>query len=543
MNFRAVYSLAVVLTRSQVRGTQRNKFLARVFGEPRVILPVDITLLFGLGGLGYALLSTSGGGGLLDLLRPIEPELLADIPSAIMFMAILFGVLYEISQPIQSMNTDLVNWLPITPMEYVGASTISESYIYSFMVCLFLGVVLGPALALGMVSVWVAAAFMAVVALFAGAAVVEVLDATTNRISSSFYKKSGRSGIVFRLIATVILLVFIQLLFSGYVVGYLLQSVMQAAVSAWFIPVVWPTLAVLGAAQANMFSFLLFSSSSIVFAVALFGLAATFRGRFWVPVPVSIKLSTRAYQPRQRQLHIPLIGAVESAMIQKDFRSLTRRREMARFLAIPFVLAISMGITLLPLGTQQTAEAPSFMFVAFLFLMPVAIFVGALSMTSIGQEGYAVWNLYAAPISPTQLLRAKLLFTAILGVPFAIALLSIFALLLNTVGTYYGILLPVSVLVVLEVSALGVYFAALFPDFREMVRSRYVSVWGSLMGIGMALAVSLLTVAPLALSIFLYGSIIPQLAIISFGIGLAVFIVALRVANNQIQHLFQNIQT
>ena len=541
MNLRSVYSLAVVLTRSQIRGTQRNKFLARIFGEPRIILPVDTALLFGLGSLGYAILSASGMGGLLDLLKPIEPELLAGIPSAIMFMAILFGVLYEISQPIQSMNTDLVNWLPITPMEYVGASTISESYIYSFMVCLFLGVVLGPALALGMSSVWLAAAFMAVVALFAGATVVEVLDATTNRISSSFYKKSGRSGIIFRLIATVILLVFIQLLFSGYVVGYLLQSVMQAAISAWFIPVVWPTLAVLGVAQANLSNFFLFASFSVVFAVALFGLAARFRARFWVPVPVSIKLSTRAYQPRQ--IHIPLIGATESAMIQKDFRSLTRRREMARFLAIPFVLAISMGISLLPLGTQQTAEAPNFMFIAFLFIMPVAIFVGALSMTSIGQEGYAVWNLYAAPITPTQLLRAKLLFAAILGVPFAITLLSIFAVLLNTIETYYGILLPASVLVVLEVSALGVYFAALFPDFREMVRSRYVSVWGSLLGIGMAMCVSLLTVAPLALSIFLYGSIIPQLAIISFCIGLAVFIVALKIADNQIRRLFQNIQT
>jgi len=541
LNLRSVYSLAVVLTRSQIRGTQRNKFLARIFGEPRIILPVDFALLFGLGGLGYAIVSASGMGGLLDLLKPIEPELLAGIPSAIMFMAILFGVLYEISQPIQSMNTDLVNWLPITPMEYVGASTISESYIYSFMVCLFLGVVLGPALALGMASVWLAAAFMAVVALFAGATVVEVLDATTNRISSSFYKKSGRSGIIFRLIATVILLVFIQLLFSGYVVGYLLQSVMQAAISAWFIPVVWPTLAVLGVAQANLSNFFLFASFSVVFAVALFGLAARFRARFWVPVPVSIKLSTRAYQPRQ--IHIPLIGATESAMIQKDFRSLTRRREMARFLAIPFVLAISMGISLLPLGTQQTAEAPNFMFIAFLFIMPVAIFVGALSMTSIGQEGYAVWNLYAAPITPTQLLRAKLLFAAILGVPFAITLLSIFAVLLNTIGTYYGILLPASVLVVLEVSALGVYFAALFPDFREMVRSRYVSVWGSLLGIGMAMCVSLLTVAPLALSIFLYGSIIPQLASISFCIGLAVFIVALKIADNQIRRLFQNIQT
>ncbi len=538
MNLKAVYSLAVVLTRSQIRGTQRNKFFARVFGEPRIILPVDIALLFGLGGLGYALLSTNGRG-LLDFLRPIEPELLAGIPSAIMFMAILFGVLYEISQPIQSMNTDLVNWLPMTPMEYVGGSTISESYIYSFVLCLFLGVVLGPALALGMGSVWIAAAFMAVVALFAGAAIVEILDATTNRISSSFYKKSGRSGMVFRLVATVILLVFVQLIFSGYVVGYLLQSVMQAAVSAWFIPVVWPTLAVLSAARANPFNFILFSSFSVAFVIALFALAARFRAHFWVPVPVSIKLSTRAYQPAQ--FHFPLIGAAESAMIQKDFRSLIRRREMARFLAIPFVLAISMGISLLPLGTQATAAAPSFGFIAFLLLMPVAIFVGALSMTSIGQEGNAVWNLYAAPITPTQLLRAKLLFTAILGIPFAAALLSIFALLLSTVGTYYEILLPVSVLVVLEVAAVGVYFAARFPDFREMVRSRYVSVWGSLLGIGTALGISFLVVLPLYLSMLLFGSILPELAITSLAVALGIFIVALKIAQRQVRRLFQNI--
>lgn len=538
MNLKAVYSLAVVLTRSQIRGTQRSKFLARVFGEPRIILPVDIALLFGLGGLGYALLSRNGQS-LLDFLRPIEPELLAGIPSAIMFMAILFGVLYEISQPIQSMNTDLVNWLPMTPMEYVGGSTISESYIYSFVLCLFLGVVLGPALALGMGPVWIAAAFMAVVALFVGASIVEILDATTNRISSSFYKKSGRSGMIFRLVATVILLVFVQLIFSGYVVGYLLQSVMQAAVSAWFIPIVWPTLAVLGAARANPFSFILFSTSSLAFAIALFALAARFRARFWVPVPVSIKLSTRAYQPAQ--FHFPLIGAAESAMIQKDFRSLIRRREMARFLAIPFVLAISMGISLLPLGAQTTAEAPGFGFIAFLLLMPIAIFVGALSMTSIGQEGNAVWNLYAAPITPTQLLRAKLLFAAILGIPFAAALLSIFALLLSTVGTYYQILLPVSILVVLEVSAVGVYFAARFPDFREMVRSRYVSVWGSLLGIGTALGISVLVVLPLYLSMALFGSMLPEFAITSFAVALGIFIVSLKIAQRQVQRLFQNI--
>ena len=539
MNLRAVYSLALVLTRSQIRGTQRNKFLARVFGEPRIILPVDITLLLGLGGIGYWILLTRTDAALLDILSPIVPKALAGIPSAIMFMAVIFGVLYEISQPIQSLNTDLVNWLPMTPMEYVGGSTMSESYIYSFVLCLFLGVVLGPALAFGLGWTWLAAAALSVLALFVGAFVVEILDATTNRISSSFYKKSGRSGIVFRLIATVILLVFIQLLFSGYIVGYLLQSIIQAALYAWFVPVVWPSLAVLGVSEGNMSNFLFFSSLSIAFAVALFAFAAQFRARFWVPVPVSIKLSTGEYRPGR--FHIPGVGAAESALLQKDLRSLTRRREMARFLAIPFVLAISMGISLVPLSTPSASQSAPFIFLTFIYVLPVSVFVGALSMTSIGQEGYAVWNLYAAPIKPNQILRAKMLFAGGLGLTFGIALLTIFAFLLNTIKTYYGTMLMVGILAVLEVSALGIYFSARFPDFREMVRSRYVGVWGSVVGMFGAIAISMLTAVPTFVSIILFDSIIPPLAIASLLVGLTIFAVSAKLAQHQISKLLQNI--
>ena len=539
MNLRTVYSLAVSLTRSQVRGTQRNKFLARVFGEPRIILPVDVALILGLGALGYVFLSRAGDD-LRSVLVPILPKALAGIPSAIMFMAILFGVLYEISQPIQSLSTDLVNWLPITPTEYVAASTISESYLYSFVLCLLLGVVLGPSLAFGSGWTWLAAAALSVLALFVGAFVVEILDATTNRISSSFYRKSGRSGIIFRLIATVILLVFIQLLFSGYIIDYLLQSIIQAALFAWFVPIVWPSLAVLGASQGNALNFILFSGSSLVFGAALFALAAQFRARFWVPVPVSIRLSTGTYRPAKFRL--PLVGAAESALIQKDVRSLTRRREMARFLAIPFVLAISLGISILPLGTASPAQTPGFLLIAVLYTLPLAIFVGALSMTSIGQEGYAVWNIYAAPIKPSQIFRAKVLFATSLGLAFGIALLTIFAFLMSIVAEYYGLLLMVGVLVVMEGSALGVYYSARFPDFREMVRSRYVGVWGSMLGLATLVGASFLTIAPASASLLLYGQLRPEFTIATLAVGIAVFLAGAKLALRQITDLFANIR-
>jgi len=538
LNLRAVYSLAVVLTRSQIRGTQRSKFLARIFGEPRIILPIDITLLLVLGGLGFAV-SGRMGGDLRVLVTSTLPKAFAGIPSAIMFVTIIFGVLYEISQPIQSLNTDLVNWLPMTPMEYVGGSTLSETYIYSFLLCLFLGALLGPALTFGMAWIWLATAVLSVLALFIGSFVVEILDATTNRISSSFYRKSGRSGIVFRLVATVVILVLIQLGFSGPVMGYLLESVIQASKVVWFVPVVWPSLAVLSISEANVASSVFFSGLSILFAIALFVFAGKFRARFWVPVPVSIKLSTSEYHPGSFRL--PFLGVSETALVQKDLRSLTRRREMARFLAIPFVMAVSIGFALFSFNGTPADQAPPLWFLAFLYLLAVVPFVAFLSMTSIGQEGYAVWNIYAAPIKPNQLLRAKILFVDFLGLPYVVGLLIIFVVLLSIVRAYFGDLLLLGILAVLDGSALGIWFAARFPDFREMVRSRYVGVWGSLAGLACAGGVCFLTYVPLQVSIWLYGSIIPPFALASLVAGLTLFAGAFKLAERRVARLLQNL--
>ena len=449
---------------------------------------------------------------------------------------ILFGVLYEISQPIQSLSTDLVNWLPISPLEYVGGSTLSDVYIYSFTLCILLGILLGPALVLGMGNLWVAAAFMAIVALFIGACVVELLDAVTNRISSSFYKKSGRSGILFRLAITVSILVLFQLLFSGYVIGYLFQSALHAETMVWFVPVVWPSLAILGLNEGNAFSFASFSALSLAFAGSLLVLAAEFRARFWVPVPVSIKLSSRAYRPGK--ISLPFLGGVESALIQKDFRSLTRRREMARFLAIPFVVAVSMVFSMFSMTTQSGAGVGTALFI---YLLAIAIFVSILSMTSIGQEGNAVWNIYTAPIKSTQLLRAKMFFASGLGLAFGIVLFSVFIFILPSFGTYYWIPLVLVVPLVFEESARGVYIAARSPDFREMVRSRYVGVWAQLAGTGLSLAMVGLTAGPVVAYEALYGSISAEPVLASVIIIAIIFVIELKLAGKQVRSLLQNI--
>jgi hypothetical protein len=537
MNFRTVLPLAVVLTKSQLRGTQRGKFLARLISNPKSIIVLDGLFVIIFGVAGYFVISNVPQD-LAETFGQLEIEALIGIPAITTFMLILFGVLSELSQPIQSTSTDLVNWLPISPSEYVVGSTISLSYTYSIILAFFLGTALGPAVYYGHGLIFVISAMMGSVSLFIGSTAVELLRAVTNRISSSFYKKSGRSGIFVRLSLTITAFVLFQLLFSGQVMVTLLNSLTQTIAAVWYVPVMWPSLAVQTFSKTFDFTPLGYGLLSLGFVGVLFALAIGMRKTYWVPIPVSIRLSTQPYRASFNRFRIPGLDVAEAAIIRKDLRSLTRRREMARFLAIPFVLAASLWISTLPFGSSS--EGPDFTVLVLLYLIPIAIFCEILSMTSIGQEGSAVWNLYAAPIDANKLARAKMLLTILLGTIFTCALLIAVAFLSKQALTEFVSLLLLGLIVVIENSALGVCIAGRFPDFRETVRSRYVSLWASLLGTFLGLAVACLTAAIILLADSLQ-TLFP-LTLTGMAIGLLVFAALAKLATRQVKRLLTEIQ-
>jgi hypothetical protein len=541
LNVLKAYKLAVVLTKSQLRGYQRRRLTARLFGDPRIIFVADVALFTVPALLTYFLLARTLPVDIHNAIQEVENQALAGIPTAITFTLILFGILGEISQPIQSTSTDLINWLPISPGEYVAGSSMSLSYTYSFLLAFLLGLTLGPAMTFGIFPVWVVAALMSVLSLFVGASVVELLRALTNRISSSFYRRSGRSGIFARLLMTIVVLVLFQLLFSGNVIIYLLQGLMLTVRAAWFVPVVWPSLAVLSGSQGDVIGLGAFGLLTFGFAVALFGLAVRARAVYWVPVPVSIRLTNQTYHPRTMTRRFFGFGVAESAIIRKDLRSLTRRREMARLLSIPFVLAVSLGLSLFPIRGTSVPMGVGFYALIPVYVMPVAIFCAIMSMTCIGQEGNAVWNLYLAPISPRQLLKAKLVIPILLGVAFSLAMLAFLKIILGIALADLFPLLSLSAAVVLSESALGLYFAARFADFRDIVRSRFVSAWGSLFGTLISLLLVGLTASPIFISIAVRGSVAGEYVALSFAIGLVIFLISWKLAEQRMARLLQEI--
>jgi hypothetical protein len=340
--------------------------------------------------------------------------------------------------------------------------------------------------------------------------------------------------------------VFFQLLFSGNIIVYLLRGLMQTVQAAWFVPIVWPSLAVLGGSQGDILALSTFGLLTFGFLIALFGLAVSARAVFWVPVPVSIRLTNQTYHPTVGTKRFLGLGVAESAIFRKDIRSLTRRREMARLLAIPFVLAISISVSLFPISGASVPEGPGFYALIPVYLltvlMPVAIFCAIMSMTSIGQEGNAVWNLYVAPIEPRLLVRVKLVIPILIGSAFSVAMLIFVGFFLKIALADMLMLLSLSVAVVLAESAMGLYFAAKFADFRDVIRSRFVSAWGSLLGTLISLLLVGLTASPIFLSIAVRGSVADEYIVLSFAIGLAVFLVSWKLAERQMTKLFSEIR-
>jgi hypothetical protein len=290
-----------------------------------------------------------------------------------------------------------------------------------------------------------------------------------------------------------------------------------------------------------MFAPLLFGLLSLGFTSALFGLAVMLRTRYWIPVPVSIKLNSKPYSPTSARIIIPGLSSAEYAILRKDMRSLTRRREMARFLAIPFVLAVSMGISLFQLGNasggiDMSTTVP-------LYVIPIAVFSEMLAMTSIGQEGHAVWNIYAAPLSPKQFLKAKILLAILLGVAFSIAMLLGITALMKPTAFDISLLFGLGLIVVLEESALGLCIAAKFPDFRETVRSRYVTIWASFFGMLLGILVAMVTATPIFMAEAFGGSTNSlTLTLVSFLVGGIIFLGAWRLTQREAILLFENIR-
>jgi hypothetical protein len=492
MKLKTVNRLAMVLIISQLRATRRTSSSFDFLRKPSAILLIDAVAF-----VGAIIFVQRFVSFLASNISPMVVQILIDLPMFLIFIVMISGLLWELSYSFTFTSSDMVNYLPVSASEYVLASSTSTVFYYSIFLAATSGGTLALALQYRLLTSWILMTAMDLVAVFIGAFGVEALRAFTNRASSILYKRSGKSVLILRMVVLIAALVFFQLIFNPTVMLSLLGNVTGGVKAVWYFPLVWPSLVVLSFLEHNLLSTSLYMILTFFFAGFFFSVCVRLRQVYWMPVPVSVRLSTGAYAPKLGFLSRLGLNTTEAAIVRKDLKSLTRRREMARILALPILIVVSMMIPSLT-SARETPTPYSVMFWPLPILFGIMLLVLMNSMISIGQEGYAIWNLYASPIMPKELVKAKMSMNIILSLPVALAFwigITILGHLSFRASTAF---LLVSISLIFTESLLGLIIGIRFPDFTETLRSRFVSITGMLLGMLLGIVVAGVIATPYA---------------------------------------------
>jgi len=490
MNVHRVGRLAATLVASQLRSGRSSSNPRSLAGRPILIALVDGGLFAGAAalvseGVAVAGLSHSELLALVGALLPFLPLIAVGV-------VLVAGLMFELTTTAKFASSDAANWLPISPAEYLSASVGAISYTYSPAVAAALGGMLPLVVLVGTVPFYLATAGFTVVALVEGAILVEMVRAATQRVSSVAAGRTGRMSLVVRAALLILVILLLQLAFNPVFLYAVAQRLTTVALVTAVVPFFWSTAALTQSWMGNVQVGAGFAAAQVAFVLLLGYLAVDLRERAWVPSPVEVQLEAHRYASRNALLALAGLSEAESALVVKDLKGLVRRREMLPTLVVPIVLVVLVVVEGGALGGL----------VSVLWIGWIAGFFSLLiAGTSIGQERRALQSLYAFPLTPGNLVRAKAAFVLVPSIIVAVALTVI-------VGLFFG-LSPAVVLAVLAfvvaasvvLAFWGLAFASRYSDFQERPRPQFMRPGGMIVATGSGMAVLFAILVPATVAI------------------------------------------
>jgi hypothetical protein len=535
VNPRKIREITSVLVKSQLRSGRSGALGSRLFSRPIIVFVLDAAIFAVAAGLVYFILSAVGAlpSDIASLLDTLTLQAVTSLPALIAPFILVAAVLFELSVSSKFASSDVVNWLPVSQTDYVTASVLSVSYTYSFLPAIALGATLPLAARAGILYAWGMSAVLSVISLLAVGSLVEIMRAAINRVSSLVYGKAGRGTIVIRIVVMVIVILVVELGFNPTILSSLIGSFTGVVDAAFFVPFFWPSVSISYYLQGASVLSVAFFGMSVFFTLLVLFAAVKVRARYWSPVPVTIEVTEAKYEPRIGFLQSLGLTAAEAALVRKDLKGYTRRRELIPQLALPFVFVALLLVQQLSMSASGAGATAGNVYPFWLIGGIMAIIVAA---SSVGQEGKAILNVYTSPMNPRAFFRAKFLVASIFGWTTVLALLIASSILASvSVGEFLASL-AVSLVVALECTLFGFAVGTRFPDLQERPRPRFVRPLGLLVAMVVGVLAAFITALPLVLWPFM-GSYFEGLGV-SFGVavvgstlfGVVVSVVAYRLA-------------
>ncbi|HET7404515.1 MAG TPA: hypothetical protein VFJ63_00190, partial [Candidatus Bathyarchaeia archaeon] len=283
---------ARILMISRLRSTRRSFVNNAITSRPVIITIIGVALfMIGLllGTLTVSFIASSGSD--VQSTGQIVFTIFGGIPIFLLGFFFSMGLLWELNASSDYESTDAINWLPISPPEYVLASTLSTCYTYSPLVGVALGYALPIGILTGNMSAFAILVIISLISTFIGSMGVEILRSVLARTSSTFNQIGGHAAIVLRMLGVVVILLFTQALFSGFLIVRVISILVGDVAAAVAVPVFWPTLSITSFLSSNLPAAAMYGLLSAGFLIGLTTVAFSLRAKFWTLSSPSFQFS------------------------------------------------------------------------------------------------------------------------------------------------------------------------------------------------------------------------------------------------------------
>jgi hypothetical protein len=505
---------------------KENSFLANWPYWLAIGLGAAIGLLVGLG-LYLAGLSP-------DVLGQVQQgavSLFVSMPTLVLVYNLVLTLLQQIQRSGVRVSAQAPYWLPLTWQEHTLASILASLMGFPLgSVLLIVSGILVFSVFTGLIIPAILTSLALFAAAFMASATTEILRVLQVRFIGAVYKSSGRAAVWVRFIGSLgFFIVFYAIYFYITSGGYtFISTITQVQSSVWYVPFVWLGIALYSfLVNVNILMGLAFLTISLLFIGALYALAVLLNKRFGLYEPPAIKVQKSGiYAPKTGFLGKLGFSSPEAALIRKDLKAFTRRRELMTIFIAPIVIILiplmqSIGAT----GSAMPSEISTF-YLGMTYLFPGAFMVMSLGNLIIGEEGQAIWRIYASPISAKNLVKSKYFFITLFGI--------IILLVTGTLGTliYHPSIRTTivafceAVFLILALGAISLNIGFRGADFTEIPRPRMVRQSWALISLAACALAGLGIIAPLAPSVIssFVSSIMPGFQLPSLDLYVATII-------------------
>lgn len=530
MELHRVRRLTEILITSQLRSGRSSSDPTSVLGRPAVLAVADAAAFLAAFALTNLVVGPSGLTA--ATLAAVAEELGAFVPLLTVSVVLVAGVMFELTATAKFSGSDAANWLPLSPAEYVAASASAIAYTYAPGSALLLGALGALALRTGTLAAFALTVLLCAVALFEGGLLVEMVRSVTQRAGSLALGRGGRLTFVVRAAVLAAVILAVELLTNPVLLLPTLRVLSSASLVAVVVPFLWSTESVLLWTRGLFGAAAAYAVGQVAFVGALVYIAGALRVRFWVPSPAETRFESRGTASGHPYLTALGLTPAEAALVSKDLRGFTRRRELAPMLVLPIVflvLAFLNGPGLGGVGGVLWAG-----WVGGFFALLIAA-------TSVGQERRSLLFLYALPVAPSSIARAKAVSVLVPALLVSIGTSALMGYVVHLPAPGVGGALLLAVGATVALAFWGLVFASRFSDFQERPRPQYLRPAAMLGAIGSGMLLLFAIVVPGALVIVEPGVQPIARAAIALAATLGTVVVGIRWARTGFERLFREL--